>query len=210
MVVQSEWLYLGLNMSHHIYNTKAFIINNFPSGEADSIIVMYTEEFGLISAIAKGLRDMKSKLRYSLQELSYGTVALVRGREFWRVTNAATEISLFNKALAPSFRNTLASTLTFVKRFSPGEDRNNDIFESLKQISSFLFRFQKDISAEDASIVVLVTELRIMYSLGYIKNISTSKNILTESYTLENIKSWNLEVEAIKRMINEAVNISHL
>jgi DNA repair protein RecO (recombination protein O) len=197
-------------MSHHIYNTKAFIINNFPSGEADSIIVMYTEEFGLISAIAKGLRDMKSKLRYSLQELSYGTVALVRGREFWRVTNAATEISLFNKALAPSFRNTLASTLTFVKRFSPGEDRNNDIFESLKQISSFLFRFQKDISAEDASIVVLVTELRIMYSLGYIKNISTSKNILTESYTLENIKSWNLEVEAIKRMINEAVNISHL
>ena len=210
MVVQSEWLYLGLNMSHHIYNTKAFIINNFPSGEADSIIVMYTEEFGLISAIAKGLRDMKSKLRYSLQELSYGTVALVRGREFWRVTNAATEISLFNKALAPSFRNTLASTLTFVKRFSPGEDRNNDIFESLKQISSFLFRFQKDISAEDASIVVLVTELRIMYSLGYIKNISTSENILTEIYTLENIKSWNLEVEAIKRMINEAVNISHL
>ncbi len=210
MAVQSEWLYLGLNMSHHIYNTKAFIINNFPSGEADSIIVMYTEEFGLISAIAKGLRDMKSKLRYSLQELSYGTVALVRGREFWRVTNAATEISLFNKALAPSFRNTLASTLTFVKRFSPGEDRNNDIFESLKQISSFLFRFQKDISAEDASIVVLVTELRIMYSLGYIKNISTSKNILTEIYTLENIKSWNLEVEAIKRMINEAVNISHL
>jgi DNA repair protein RecO len=210
MAVQSEWLYLGLNMSHHIYNTKAFIINNFPSGEADSIIVMYTEDFGLISAIAKGLRDMKSKLRYSLQELSYGTVALVRGREFWRVTNAATEISLFNKALAPSFRNTLASTLTFVKRFSPGEDRNNDIFESLKQISSFLFRFQKDISAEDASIVVLVTELRIMYSLGYIKNISTSKNILTESYTLENIKSWNLEVEAIKRMINEAVNISHL
>ena len=210
MAVQSEWLYLGLNMSHHIYNTKAFIINNFPSGEADSIIVMYTEEFGLISAIAKGLRDMKSKLRYSLQELSYGTVALVRGREFWRVTNAATEISLFNKALAPSFRNTLASILAFVKRFSPGEDRNNDIFESLKQISSFLFRFQKDISAEDASIVVLVTELRIMYSLGYIKNISTSKNILTESYTLENIKSWNLEVEAIKRMINEAVNISHL
>ena len=210
MAVQSEWLYLGLNMSHHIYNTKAFIINNFPSGEADSIIVMYTEEFGLISAMAKGLRDMKSKLRYSLQELSYGTVALVRGREFWRVTNAATEISLFNKALAPSFRNTLASTLTFVKRFSPGEDRNNDIFESLKQISSFLFRFQKDISAEDASIVVLVTELRIMYSLGYIKNISTNKNILTESYTLENIKSWNLEVEAIKRMINEAVNISHL
>ena len=204
------WLYLGLNMSHHIYNTKAFIINALPSGEADSIIVMYTEDFGLISAIAKGLRDMKSKLRYSLQELSYGTVALVRGREFCRVTNAATEISLFNKALAPSLRNVLASILTFVKRFSPGEDRNDDIFESLKQISSFLFRHQKDISAEDASIVVLVTQMRIMYSLGYIKNISTNKNILTEVYSLENIKSWHNEESTLKRMIDEAVQISHL
>jgi DNA repair protein RecO (recombination protein O) len=197
-------------MSHHIYNTKAFIINAIPNGEADSIIIMYTEDFGLISAIAKGLRDMKSKLRYSLQELSFGTVALVRGREFWRVTNAATEISLFNKALAPSLRNVLASILAFVKRFSPGEDRNNDIFESLKQISSFLFRHQKDISAEDASIVVLVTQMRIMYSLGYIKNISTGKDILTEAYSLENIKSWSTEESALKGMINEAVNISHL
>ncbi len=197
-------------MSHHIYNTKAFIIGTLPSGECDSIIIMYTEDFGLISAIAKGLRDMKSKLRYSLQELSYGTVALVRGREFWRVTNAATEISLFNKALAPTLRNILASIMFFVKRFSPGEDRNNDIFESLKQISSFLFRFQKDISAEDASIVVLVTQMRIMYSLGYIKNISTNKNILTEAYSLENIKKWNNEAGSIKRMIDEAVQTSHL
>lgn len=171
---------------------------------------MYTEDFGLISAIAKGLRDMKSKLRYSLQELSYGTVALVRGREFWRVTNAATEISLFNKALAPSLRYILASTLVFVKRFSPGEDKNSDIFESLKQISSFLFRHQKDISAEDAFIIESVTELRIMYSLGYIKNISTNKDIITEDYSLENIKGWHDEKGAIKRMINEAVQISHL
>lgn len=171
---------------------------------------MYTEDFGLISAIAKGLRDMKSKLRYSLQELSYGTVALVRGREFWRVTNAATEISLFNKSLAPSLRTTLATTLAFVKRFSPGEDRNNDIFESLKQISSFLFHYQKDISAEDALIVELVTQLRIMYSLGYIKNISTNKNILTEVYSLENIRGWHDEVVSVKRMINEAVQTSHL
>ncbi len=197
-------------MSHHIYNTKAFIINNLPSGEADSIIIMYTEDFGLISAIAKGLRDMKSKLRYSLQELSYGTVALVRGREFWRVTNAATEISLFNKAISPTLRNILASILAFVKRFCPGEDKNNDIFESIKQISSFLFRYQKELSIDDAEIIQDITELRIMYSLGYIKNISTNKNILTESYSIENIKGWHNDESSIKRMLDEAVQISHL
>lgn len=197
-------------MSHHIYNTKAFIIETIPNGESDLIIVMYTEDFGLISAIAKGTRDMKSKLRYSLQSLSYGSVALVRGREFWRITNAATEISLFNKGLAPTLRTKLAATLSFVRRFSPGEDRNDEIFESLKQISSFLFRHQKDLSTEDVNVIDKVTSLRIMYSLGYIKNISTSKNILTEVYSLENIKAWANEENTIKRMIDEAVQISHL
>lgn len=197
-------------MSHHIYNTKAFIIDNLPSGECDSIIIMYTEDFGLVSAIAKGLRDMKSKLRYSLQELSYGTVALVRGREFWRVTNANTEISLFNKSLASSLRNILASILSFTKRFSPGEDKNNDIYESLKQISSFLFRHQKEITPEGASIALAVTKMRILYSLGYIKNISMNKNILSESYSLENVKNWHKEGDVINKMIDEAVQTSHL
>lgn len=197
-------------MSHHIYNTKAFIIGTHPSGESDLIVTMYTEDFGLISAIAKGLREMKSKLRYSLQELSYGTVALVRGREFWRVTNAATEISLFNKSLNSKARNVLAATLTFIKRFSPGEDKNSDIFECLKQIASFLFHNQKKIVTKDIEIIESVTKLRIMYNLGYIKNISTNKDILTEAYSIENVKGWHNDEVSINIMIEEAVQMSHL
>lgn len=197
-------------MSHHIYNTKAFIISTLPNGESDVIVTMFTEDFGLISAIAKGLRDMKSKLRYSLQELSYGTVALVRGREFWRITNAATEISLFNKALTPMSRNNLASILLFVKRFSPGEDKNLDISESLKHASSFLFRQQKELSVNDINTVEQITKMRIMFSLGYIKNLSTNKNILTDAYTIENIKNWQKEEDLVKNMLDQAVQSSHL
>lgn len=197
-------------MSHHIYNTKAFIIKTLQSGEADSIITMYTEDFGLISAIAKGLRDMKSKLRYSLQEFSFGSVALVRGREYWRITNATTEITLYNKGLSQNLKKILASTLIFIKRFSPGESKNTDIFESLKHIASFLFRHQKDISTEEASVIESVTHLRIMYSLGYIRNISTSKNILTGDYSLENLRHWHKESDLIKKMIDKAVQTSHL
>ncbi|MEI8062068.1 MAG: recombination protein O N-terminal domain-containing protein [bacterium] len=197
-------------MSHHIYNTKSFVIDTIPSGESDYMVVMYTEDFGLISAIAKGLREMKSKLRYSLQKLSFGTVALVRGRELWRVTNASTDISLFNKALHLSARDSLASLLKFVQRFCQGEDRNDDIFESIKNYSSLIFRNQRDLSAVDLEIAQLVTKLRIMYSLGYVKNSAVNKNILTELYTIENIETWKADEDQIRSMIDEAVQISHL
>ncbi len=80
-------------MSHYIYNTACFVVDTSPSKEADMIVTLYTEELGLIKAVAQGVRDMKSKLRYSLQEGTYGTVALIRGREMCRIVNAAKEIS---------------------------------------------------------------------------------------------------------------------
>ena len=197
-------------MSHNIYNTKAFIIDTLPSRESDKMVVMYTEDFGLIMAVAQGVREMKSKLRYSLQDFSYGTVALVRGREMWRITNAATEISIFNKALNSVARETLAEILKFVKRFAPGEARNDDIFESLKNASAFLFRYQKEITAADIKTLETVTKIRIMYTLGYVKRTIENKEILIEKFTPETIKKWEPEQNTIQGIITESIGISHL
>lgn len=197
-------------MSHHIYNTKAFVIDAKPSKESDLLINLYTEDFGLISAVAQGVREMKSKLRYSLQELSFGTIALVRGREMWRITNASTEISLFNKALNVKSRTSLASILKFVKRFAPGEARNNDIFECLKQNSALLFKHQKEMGVKEIEMSELVTRLRLLYILGYIKNEFNNKEILTETYNPKNIKKWEDDREVIEKVIEEGVRISHL
>lgn len=197
-------------MSHNIYNTRAFIIDTLPSRESDKMVVMYTEDFGLIMAVAQGVREMKSKLRYSLQDFSYGTVALVRGREMWRITNAATEISIFNKALNSVARETLAEILKFVKRFAPGEARNDDIFGNLKEASAFLFRYQKEINASDIKTLEVVTKLRIMYTLGYVKRTIENKDILVEKFSPELIRKWEPEQSTIISIITDSIGISHL
>src|SRR3989344_5676480 len=75
-------------MSHHIYETDAFVFSALPHGEASRYMVLYTREFGLVRAAAQGLRELKSKLRYSLQPFSLSVVNLVHGRSGWRIVNA--------------------------------------------------------------------------------------------------------------------------
>ncbi|MCE9517782.1 recombination protein O N-terminal domain-containing protein, partial [Candidatus Nomurabacteria bacterium] len=75
---------------HHIYHTKSFVIGSYNRGEANKILVLYTREMGLVRAVAQGIRLNKSKLRFGLQDFSYASVDLVRGRDIWRVTSGST------------------------------------------------------------------------------------------------------------------------
>jgi DNA repair protein RecO len=202
-------------MSHHIYNTKCFIIDSSSIGESDKIINIYTEEFGLIRSIAQGVREMKSKLRYSLQEATYGTVALVRGRETWRVTNAAKDISLFNRGLSQGSRRALTSLLQFVARFAPGEGKNLEIFEILKNTSSIIFRNQsaeknEKILTDVLEVLGLIARLRIMYNLGYIKTENLDLEIITDAISIEKLKKWQPQRDKFIQILNDSIIQSHL
>src|SRR5690349_11857408 len=72
-----------------IHTTPGFIIGSRPYGEAGKMLSIFTRDLGLVLAAAQGIRLEKSKLRYSAQDYSFGTFSLVRGKEFWRLTNSA-------------------------------------------------------------------------------------------------------------------------
>jgi hypothetical protein len=73
---------------HSINTTDGFIIDSKPYGEAGKILSIFTRDLGLVTTTAQGIRLEKSKLRYSAQLYSFGTFSFVRGKEFWRLTNA--------------------------------------------------------------------------------------------------------------------------
>ena len=97
-------------MSYTIYSTDGFIIEQKPSKDADISLLVFTEQFGLIFAVATGARYLKSKLRYSLQSLSFSNISLVKGREVWRVTSAKKLISLYDRRLPIEYRALFART----------------------------------------------------------------------------------------------------
>ena len=63
-------------MAHHVYTTPAYLIESTPSGEANKSYLLFTKDLGMIRATAQGVRLLKSKLRYSLQDSQCHTLSL--------------------------------------------------------------------------------------------------------------------------------------
>jgi DNA repair protein RecO (recombination protein O) len=72
------------------YKTEAIIIKNTRLGEADRILTLYTPHLGKIQAVAKGVRQPKSKMSGHLELLTYSMVSLARGKNLATVTGSQT------------------------------------------------------------------------------------------------------------------------
>src|SRR3989344_3034493 len=60
------------------YSTKAVVLKRVPKGDFDEVITLYTKDMGKISARAKGIRKITSKLSGHLQVGSLVTARLLR------------------------------------------------------------------------------------------------------------------------------------
>ena len=54
-----------------LYKTEGIVLKSTEFKEADKIVTIYTKNYGKISAIAKGVRKIKSKFESSLEILTH-------------------------------------------------------------------------------------------------------------------------------------------
>jgi len=152
-------------MSHNIYQTEGFVIKSFNFGEANRFFYFFTKDFGLLQASAQGIREAKSKLRYSLQDFSYTKLDLVRGRNVWRVINAERSNHL-NGVLENKHQAIfLAKIFNLLHRLLQGEDKNSLLFEDVSQ--SVIFLNKEDLNSSQLLSLEVATVLRILNHLGY-------------------------------------------
>ncbi len=193
---------------HHIYETKSFVLGGLPLGEADRQVLLYTQEFGLLRAVAQGLREIKSKLRYSLQPYSLSTVNLVRGRAGWRIVNAALHENLFKDFQSERPRLIiLARIFSLLRRMLHGEEKNPDLFAVLSEGFGFLARAPLASVAE----VELIFVLRILYCLGYVgSSPSYTKALATEAWGEHLLDTALHNRRDLVRSVNESLKASQL
>ena len=174
-------------MSYRIYHTDGYIIDSGDSGESNKVFTILTFELGTIIATAQGVRKLQSKLRYSLQDLTYAKFALVRGKEIWRITGAEKIVNIYDKKVPIQIRQSLARVLTFIKRLSPGESVNKKVFEEFGALhkaltSSKIIRDNNDLTA-----IENIAYLRIAHHFGYGTPSEKLKDIVYSS-------AWNVEI----------------
>jgi DNA repair protein RecO (recombination protein O) len=62
--------------------TEGIILKKAGLNEVDQLLIVYTKELGKVRVSAKGTRKLESKLRYSIEPISYVQLILVEGKNF--------------------------------------------------------------------------------------------------------------------------------
>ena len=170
-----------------ILKTRAIVIKTQEFKESDKLVWLFTEDFGKITAIAKGARKNKSKFVSSTLPCSYGEFILFKGRNLYTI-NEVTIIDSFQQLL----RN--LDTITYASYFNElmdiameNEDVNKDIFVDL--VSAFYF-IKNDVM--DIEVLARAFETKLLRATGYglnfdhcvrcRKKITISNNIDLQSY----------------------------
>lgn len=197
---------------YQIYQTEGLILKSVDFGEANKYLFVFTKEFGLIKVAAQGLRNVKSKLRYGLQEFSIAQLSMVQGRSLWRMTNTSCDKNLcFSLDKERQKLIVVKHILDLLMQLLSGEEKNEELYLALRKAISFLEENnfnRKEIKSFENIIVV-----RILYCLGYFDKKKKMNNGIQYSFFL-NLDEWNknlldkMQEDIIKRQVIFDINTS--
>jgi DNA repair protein RecO len=196
-------------VSHHIYHTEGIVLSSIDIGESNRFLFILTKDLGLVGVMAQGIRELKSKLRGSLQMLSYAYLDLVRGKEVWRITNAG-EIRSFSPLLLTKEKKVLYARLaTLLRRLMPGEGKHSSLFEDV--LSGIRFLASEDMSPHELKSFEALMVLRVLNDLGYWGHGEAFIGFMRVGHwSKEELSNFSSVRREAGRLINQALKESHL
>lgn len=162
-------------MAYHKYHTEGWVLGAYPRGESSQYVWILTRDMGMVSAVAQGVRELASKLRYGLQQFSVSDVELIRGRDAWRVVRAEPHGVFATSTFALEKRRLLAQLALLVRRLAPpggGFAGEHDSHEDHAQLYDEIIRIHRTLASEDYTADELgtleaVSVARLLDAFGY-------------------------------------------
>ena len=144
------------------YSTSAIVLTRTPLGEANALVALLTPDLGLVHVRAQGVRRSGAKLAPALQTLSECRVALVRGRETWRLSGALEATNHFN-ALPRAARLRAVRVAGLLLRLVRGEHAEPELFHTYAGFVGAL----PALSEVEQDAAECLAALRILRALGF-------------------------------------------
>lgn len=159
---------------YHVYNTKAVIIKGFNRSEKDRFFRIFTKDLGLIDAVSISSREGKSKLRYSLQDLSLIDLSVVLGSGGFRIINCISDKNLFFKMAEDRVSlDFLKSFFAVFESLVVGQERDEEVFCLIEE----MFREEK---IDKFKYIFYLSKTLIL--LGYLSKEKTKKDLEENNY----------------------------
>lgn len=149
------------------FETEGIILKTFSLAEADKIVLILTEKFGLIRGVAKGAKRLKSKFGGILEPFSVVTADLYQReeRELVSIRNLELNKSFFTHASEPLVLQKLAYLSELLIEFSPPHDPNHRVYNMAKICFETIVE-----NPERIDLIVLYFEFWLLSLGGYLPN----------------------------------------
>ena len=163
------------------YQTNAIVIGRTNFGEADRIVRLITPEHGKLSAVAKGVRRIRSRSGGHLELFSNVALTLAKGRNLDVVTSA--QLAWYPHALAANYQHLGLAFMTagMIDRLVEENHPQPDIYELTGEMLHLLEE------GRGGKLPELWFKLRLLQLLGYRPELSAclacGQNSASASYS---------------------------
>ena len=197
-------------MTHITYKTDGLVLGRINVGESDQYVALFTRELGLVQARARSVRKEPSKLRYHLQELKYGEVLLVRGKNVWRIIGARSSWNSFYIFCQDPLKKALVRRyLRLLKRLLQGEGEQRELFTLVEE--GFIFLRDESLDGDLLQNFEYLLVLRTLLLLGYVgERDALSEMFRTRSFDKEILAQISPLRQVAVLEINRALRESQL
>lgn len=197
-------------MSHHLYHTDGFVLRAWPVGESGRLFDLFTARLGRVAALANGVRELKSKLRYNLQNLNLVRLVLVRGRARWQIVSAEPhDLSLGRSVLGSEKRLAVARLGRLLGRLAVAEGRRLNVYREFERSLHFLT--SENLAPAALANYEIIATLRLLETLGYWQGSDLLKSFVSSApWQLRLVESFTPHRVLAQAMIDEAFYHSHL
>lgn len=192
-------------MSHTIHHTEAIVLGNSPTEEASKFLFLLTKDFGLITAHVRGIREITSKLRFSVQDFSYARVDLVLGKYGWKVTSAEhiMHFHFLDEVLGEYYAKTISHIALLLRRLIKGEEKNEALFSRV--LDGCMSLKQNRLTHAQLKNFEAVLVVRILHTLGYWGEDPQYAALLVSPLSFPEILN---EIEGKKSLVIQEINKS--
>jgi DNA repair protein RecO len=153
-------------------NYKGIILRSINYKDSDKIIDIYTDKFGRISVLAKGIRKFKSSRKSHVDTLNHVAFSLVDSSKSFKILKEVTVLDTYrNSKLTLDDQINLYEFANIIFRSTQVEDINENIYQLLKE--------SLDMYENSPELHVLIKayfKLNLLSHLGFELDLNSLKN----------------------------------
>lgn len=191
---------------HSIISTHGIVLTKRTVGEANTRIVVLTEDVGVVRVTARSARLERSKLRYGLETFTRGRFALVRGKHEWKLTGTH-ELSRTLLPASLAARRVSGRIARLLLRLVQGEEPVPTLFTIVDEGLACIA------NAADAELeqIEWILVLRILAELGYVEQEGRVQEFVKGTEYTPALLARALETRSLLiRTINESLGATGL